>query len=77
MIKVLFQLLLLYIGYKFIFGFIIPLFNSTRQMQSNIKNMQDRMQQQQRQQQQQQPQNSGEPKIKPRQEDYIEFEEIK
>jgi len=46
-------------------------------MQSNIKNMQDRMQQQQRQQQQQQPQNSGEPKIKPRQEDYIEFEEIK
>lgn len=75
MIKVLFQLLLLYIGYKFIFGFIIPLFNSTRQMQSNMKDMQERMQQQQRQQQEQPP--APKPTVKPRQEDYIEFEEIK
>lgn len=83
-LKLLFQLLLLYLAYKFIFHFIIPVYRTTKQMRRKMNEMQETMQQQYRQQQQyqqqqyqQQPQATVKEESRPAAEDYIEFEEVK
>ena len=79
MIKFLFEIIIVILLVRFIFNFLIPLFNTTRmvknQMNDLSRKMQDAQQQananqgyQTRQQVHQQPKRDG---------DYIEFEEVK
>lgn len=64
--------ILLYIGYKLIFGFILPLSKAARNMKQAIKNAQDN-----RSVDLDQNTQPGAPKYKTAKEDYIEFEELK
>ena len=74
--RILFYAFLVYLLYKLIFDFIIPVYKTTRQVKKGFNEMQDRMQEHIRQQQQpQQSQRSKSETAKPG--DYIEFEELK
>ena len=80
--KLIGELVVIYILYKIIFDFIIPLYNASKQMKSKMTDMQQRMQQQQRAQaEQQKQQNQTSPiekaSVKITKEDYIDYEEIK
>ena len=78
LIRVIFELLVLYLLYKLIFDFIIPVYRTTKQVNKKMGEMQSRMNEQMNQQQA-----GGEPgtpkdkQAKPSREDYIEFEEVK
>ncbi|MEO7265849.1 MAG: hypothetical protein ABIW38_13110 [Ferruginibacter sp.] len=73
-----FELLALYLLYKFIFEFVIPIYRSTKTMKNSMRNMQEKMQEMHKQQAKTtetnpiQPQKQAAPK-----EDYIDYEEIK
>ncbi len=76
------ELVVIYILYKLIFDFIIPLYTASKQMKSKMSDMQQRMQQQQRAQTEQQRQHSqsSQPQKatgKISQDDYIDYEEVK
>lgn len=74
MFKLLFQLFMLYLLYKLIFNFIIPVYRTTKQMKSKMQDMQEHIQRQQ----QQGPAASAEsPKKSVPADDYIEFEEVR
>ena len=76
--RILFYAFLVYLLYKLIFDFIIPVYKTTRQVKKGFREMHDRMQEhmQQQQQPQQSPRSKSETsKTKPG--DYIEFEELK
>ena len=73
--KLIGELVVIYILYKLIFDFIIPLYNSTKQVKSKMAEMQERMKQQQRQQAASQP--PVKPVNKAAAEDYIDYEEVK
>jgi predicted Holliday junction resolvase-like endonuclease len=82
-LRLFFELFVIYILYKFIFEFIIPVYNTSRQVKQKMDAMQQQMRQQQQQQQQQASNNqynrseaAASPK-KPAHEDYIDYEEIK
>lgn len=82
LIKLVAQVLLIYILYRLVMNFVIPVFRSISRFRKNFDRMQQGMEQQYRQQQQfNQQQNMREPeKAKPvssREGEYIEFEEIK
>ena len=72
-IRVIVELFVLYLLYKLIFDFIIPVYRTTKQVKQKVGEMQNQMKQQQ----------SGtfsatkESKTTPAREDYIEFEEVK
>ena len=73
------ELVVIYIIYKLIFSFLIPLYQTTRQMKGKMTEMQERMQQQQRaqaEQQKQQEKETARPQNKVSSEDYIDYEEI-
>lgn len=76
MIKTILLILLFYIGYKFIFGFVIPMFNATRQMRNQVQEMTRRMEEQQRSHQVP-PQDVSQQQPKPSADDYIDYEELK
>jgi hypothetical protein len=72
-----FELLALYLLYKFIFEFVIPIYQSTKTMKNSMRNMQEKMQEMHKQQAKTdaspvQPQKQSITK-----EDYIDYEEIK
>ncbi|MEJ7625524.1 MAG: hypothetical protein WKF35_01575 [Ferruginibacter sp.] len=46
--KMLFELFLLYLAYKLIFDFIIPVYKTTKQMKEKVSEMQQKMDQQQK-----------------------------
>ena len=75
------ELVVIYILYKLIFSFIIPLYNAGKQMKGKMSEMQERMQQQQRaqgeQQRQQPPTQAAKEPIKISKDDYIDYEEVK
>jgi hypothetical protein len=76
--RILFYAFLVYLLYKLVFDFIIPVYKTSRQVKKGFREMHDRMQE--HMQQQQQPQQSAKSKsetsnTKPG--DYIEFEELK
>lgn len=78
MFKVLLELLLLYVLYKVIFDFIIPIYQTTKQVKQKVSKMQqdinDQMQRQNKQA------GAEQPKAKPAstaKDDYIDYEEIK
>lgn len=77
-LKLAFELFVIYMLYKLIFEFIIPVYNTTRQMKSKVNEMHKKMQEQQQAQNKnfsapQQPM----PSKKSTSEDYIEYEEVK
>ena len=75
--KILLYAFLIYLGYKIIFQFIIPVYRTTRQVKKQFREMNERMNEYAKQQGEQSPPEK-EPKItKDKPGDYIEFEEIK
>lgn len=78
--KVLGELLTIYILYKIIFDFIIPMYKATKEIKGKMTDMQVRMQDQQRAQEAQQKQyeqDKVKQTVKPVSEDYIDYEEMK
>ena len=73
MLRALLELFVLYLLYKLIFDFIVPVYQTTKQVKQKVNEMQRNMNEQQANQQQRG--NQASPKAKS--DDYIEFEEIK
>jgi predicted Holliday junction resolvase-like endonuclease len=77
--KLLFELFVIYILYKFIFEFIIPIYNTTKQVKQKMNDLHQHMQQNQEDvvnNKNTTAQTSAAPK-KTAHEDYIDYEEIK
>ncbi|TMI65557.1 MAG: hypothetical protein E6H07_06485 [Bacteroidetes bacterium] len=75
--KILLYAFLIYLGYKIIFQFIIPVYRTTRQVKKQFREMNERMNEYAKQQGEQSAPEK-EPQItKDKPGDYIEFEEIK
>lgn len=70
------ELFLLYLLYKFIFDFIIPVYESSKRIKKQFGEMQEKMQNDMRTYQNQQKPQQPEPASK-KDGDYIDFEEIK
>ena len=78
MIKALFELFVLYLLYKLIFEFIIPVYQTTKQVRQKVNEMQHTMNEQAKQQQSSQyTSTTNQASPKPKSDDYIEFEEVK
>ncbi|GAB2841469.1 hypothetical protein [Ferruginibacter profundus] len=79
MLKALFELFILYLAYKFIFDFVIPVYQTTKQVKQKVNEMQHNMNEQAKQQQRSQytSTTSQSASTKPKSDDYIEFEEVK
>lgn len=79
--KVIFQLFVLYLLYKLIFDFIIPVYKATKQVKKQMNDMQGRMNEQMENFQQNQNSGQSQPgktaQQKPPASDYIEYEEVK
>ena len=82
--RVVFELFALYLLYKLVFDFIIPVAKTTKQVKKQFSEMNTRMQENMQQQQAQQSQyqannySSNTPSPAPKKsDDYIDFEEIK
>ena len=73
------ELFLLYLLYKFIFDFIIPVYESSKKIKQQFGEIQNKKQQnmKQFQQRQQQPTQPSPEKPAQKEGDYIDFEEIK
>lgn len=77
-IRVIFELLVLYLLYKLIFDFIIPVYKTTKQVSRKMAEMQSKMNDNIKNQQAAAQTNaSTEKAARPAREDYIEFEEVK
>ncbi|MEI9808213.1 MAG: hypothetical protein WDO16_10225 [Bacteroidota bacterium] len=77
MIRFLLYALLAWFIYKLIFGFIIPVYRTTRQMKKKFGEMHQRMREEQVKQGGFNQQTAPAPSPKTRAGDYIDFEEIK
>jgi len=75
-LEVLFELFVLYLLYKLIFDFIIPVYQTTKQVKQKVGEMQQKMNEQMKQQQSFTTAPKEAPQ-KPTREDYIEYEEVK
>lgn len=78
--KLAFELFIIYLVYKLIFDFIIPVYNTTKHMKQKMNEMHQQMQDRQEMQDQsfsKQNARQAEPSKKSISDDYIEFEEIK
>jgi uncharacterized protein YneF (UPF0154 family) len=76
--KILLYAFLIYLVYKIIFEFIIPVYRTTRQVKKQFREMNERMNEHMKQQQGEQFATEKEPqRAKEKPGDYIEFEEIK
>ncbi len=70
------ELFLIYIFYKLIFDFIIPVYQSTKKIKKQFGEMHSKMQQDMNSYPTQQPSSQTKPE-KTKEDEYIEFEEIK
>ncbi len=78
LIRVLFELFILYLVYKLIFDFIIPVYKTTKQVKQKVGEMQSRMDDHMKQQQTNSHADASKNNAsKHSREDYIEFEEVK
>jgi hypothetical protein len=82
MLKVIFELFVLYLLYKLIFDFIIPVYQTTKQVSKKMGEMQTKMNDHFGQQSagsggQSQANATAEKPARPTREDYIDFEEVK
>ena len=75
--KLLFELFLLYMAYKLIFEFIIPLYKTTKDVKQKVADMQQKMAEQQRQAQSAQAHKTAPKKETSIGGDYIDYEEVK
>ena len=78
-LKLVFELFVIYILYKFIFEFVIPVYKTTKHVKQKMNDMQQRMQQNQGQGTSDQftkPSSSDGAK-RPGSDDYIDYEEVK
>ena len=76
--RVLFELFVLYLLYKLIFDFIIPVYQTTKSVKQKMGEMQQKMNEQAQQQQASQFKSTeNEAPAKADKHDYIEFEEVK
>ena len=82
MFKTLFLIFLVYMLYKLVFEFIIPVYNASKRMKDQVGQMQQKMQEEQQRRQferdgyiKTEPQTKAD--SKPVDKDYIEFEEVK
>lgn len=74
-IRVIIELFVLYLVYKLIFDFIIPVYRTTKQVSQKMGEMQTKMNEQQ--QANANNNTTAEKAARPAKEDYIEFEEVK
>jgi sortase (surface protein transpeptidase) len=77
LLRVFFELFVLYMVYKLIFDFIIPIYNSTKQVKQKVNEMQRNMKEQVNQQHNQFSTAAKEAPAKEKKDDYIDFEELK
>jgi hypothetical protein len=78
MIRALFELFVLYLLYKLIFDFIVPIYQTTKQVKQKVNDIHRNMNEQANQQQRNQYTSATNPtSAKPKSDDYIEFEEVK
>ena len=70
------EIFVIYILYKFIFDFIIPIYNTTKKVKQQFGQMQEKMQEQMKTYNQQQT-TQPTPKPKSANEEYIDYEEVK
>jgi hypothetical protein len=77
LIRVIFELLVLYLVYKLIFDFIIPVYKTTKQVSQKMGEMQTKMNEQAKQQANAHEEATKAQAARPAKEDYIEFEEVK
>ncbi len=78
MIRIIVELLALYLLYKLIFDFIIPVYRTTKQVNRKMSEMQTKMKEQMEKQQGKGfPEPPKEKASRSANEDYIEFEEVK
>jgi lipopolysaccharide export LptBFGC system permease protein LptF len=71
--EIFFYAIVIYLVYKIIFDFIVPVSNAGRQMKQQFKNVNEHFNKQQQNAQQ----NNNQPKSKKVVGDYIDFEEVK
>jgi hypothetical protein len=76
MLKTLFLLFCLYLLYKLIFEFIIPVYNATTQVRQKVNEMQQKMNEQVPQQNNFTAPPKQSSTEKPKRDDYIDFEEV-
>ncbi|HEU4470175.1 MAG TPA: hypothetical protein VFR58_03750 [Flavisolibacter sp.] len=78
-LRFLFYAFLIYLAYKLVFDFIIPVYRTTRKVKRGFREMQERMQQHSQQQYGSQRQQAPQPGPSPKSAggDYIDFEEVK
>ena len=76
-LEVLFELFVLYLLYKLIFDFIIPVYQTTKQVKQKMGEMHQKMNEHMQQQQSQFSAAEKKADTKPEREDYIEYEEVK
>ena len=77
-LRLLGEILLIYILYKLVFDFIIPLYQTTKRVKKQFGEMQNKMQEQMNAYNQQQNAQSAKPKQEAvNKEEYIDYDEIK
>lgn len=77
-LRLLGQILLIYILYKLVFDFIIPIYRTSKRVKRQMREMNARMQEQMNSHNQQQSSQPSRPKPEPvNKEEYIDYEEIK
>ena len=78
MLRYLFYAFLIYLAYRLVFNFIIPIYKTTRQVKKQFREMHSHMQDNMSQQQPyQQPASPATENKKQQAGDYIDFEELK
>ncbi|HKC35949.1 MAG TPA: hypothetical protein VKB95_07795 [Chitinophagaceae bacterium] len=78
MLRYLFYAFLIYLAYRLVFHFIIPIYKTTRQVKKQFSEMHGRMEDHMNQQQAHQQTSTPSPENKKEQAgDYIDFEELK
>jgi bisphosphoglycerate-dependent phosphoglycerate mutase len=80
--KVIFELFVFYLLYKLVFDFIIPVYTTTKQVKKQFGDMQNNVQEQMKKQQQQEQnqysaKSTATPPRQPKNDDYIDYEEVK
>ncbi len=79
-LKLAFELFMVYLVYKVVFDFIIPIYNTTKQMKGKMNEMQEKMNQQRQQQEAAYHANNTRTQTTAKKQvndDYIDYEEVK
>ena len=72
-LRVLLDLLLIYLAYQFVFNFLVPVFRTTQQVRKGFRDMHERMTNENTRENPTPPKSKGDNKAG----DYIDYEEVK